>query len=241
MRIAIFRLCVILVPSQLSWASPAVLDLSRSHSVDDLKRSGLDWKEIAGGTGERDFVFENQEVTILLPVGRSICQRVELGIVDTKDGLLTRLSMTGGVMPQNQAFQVAMGFVGGFDLPTSGLLEWDERNRGKQFGADGFSASPGLAYFPTVGISLDSSMNRLYPWVIRFEVEWGWREQRDWNEERAWRELPTPATGQISLNPPSGQTYDRKDAFKETLGLWLAGAVFLLVVACGILLKLRGK
>ena len=232
---------MILVPSQLSWASPAVLDLSRSHSVDDLKRSGLDWKEIAGGTGERDFVFENQEVTILLPVGRSICQRVELGIVDTKDGLLTRLSMTGGVMPQNQAFQVAMGFVGGFDLPTSGLLEWDERNRGKQFGADGFSASPGLAYFPTVGISLDSSMNRLYPWVIRFEVEWGWREQRDWNEERAWRELPTPATGQISLNPPSGQTYDRKDAFKETLGLWLAGAVFLLVVACGILLKLRGK
>jgi hypothetical protein len=217
MRVALFQLFMALCVSQLTWASLVVVDFSRSHSVDDLKRSGLALKEIAGGAGERDLVFEKQDVKILLPGGRSIQQRVELGIVDTKDGLLARLSMTGGVMPQEQAFQVAKSFVRSFELPAKKLLEWNERNQNKQFSSDQFSASPSLAFYPIVGLSVDSSMNKLYPWVVRFEIEWGWREQRDWNEERVWRELPQPAVAEISLNPPSGQTYERKDAFKETL------------------------
>jgi hypothetical protein len=217
MKSIILHLFIAMWLSQLSWASPVVIDLSRSHSFEDLKRSGLALKEIAGGKGERDFVFENQKVKILLPGGRSIQQQVELGIVDTKDGLLTRLSMTGGVMPQEQAYQVAKSFLQNFNLPKANLEEWNTQNQGRQFGRNSFGASSGWGFYPRVGLAISSSVNKLYPWVVRCEMEWGRREQRDWNEERVWRELPPPKAAAISLDPPSGQTYDRREAYKESL------------------------
>jgi hypothetical protein len=217
MKSIVFQLLFVVLFSPLALASPKVIDLSRSHSVDDLKRSGLALKEIAGATSDRDFVFQNQEVRILLPGGRSIQQQVELGIADTKDGLITRLSMTGGVMPQEQAYQVAKSFLQNFNLPLASLQEWNGQNQEGQFGSGSFGATSGWGFYPRVGLAISSSVNKLYPWVVRCEMEWGRREQRDWSEERVWRELPPPAVAAISLDPPSGQTYERQDAYKETL------------------------
>lgn len=205
------------ISTSAALASPNVLDLSKSHSVNDLKRSGLVLKELAGGSGGRDFSFKNQEVIILLPGGRSIQQWVELGIIDTETDLLTRLSITGGVMPQEQAFQVAKLFLQNFNLPMAGLDEWNKRNQNNDFRGDGFGATSGWGYYPRISLAIDRSVNKLYPWVVRCEMEWGRREQRDWNEERVWRELPPPTVAAISLNPPSGQKYERRDAYKESL------------------------
>lgn len=217
MKTSVFQLLITVLFCQSVWASPKVIDFSRSHSVDDLNRSGLALREIGSATSERDFVFENQEVKILLPGGRSIQQQVELGIVDTKDGLLTRLSITGGVMPQEQAYQVATSFLQNFNLPKANLEEWNRQNQGRQFGSNSFGATSGWGFYPRVGLAISSSVNKLYPWVVRCEMEWGRREQRDWNEERVWRELPPPKAAAISLDPPSGQTYDRREAYKESL------------------------
>lgn len=198
-------------------AAPVVLDLSRSHMVDDLKKSGLVMKEISGGTGEQDFAFENQEVEIRLPGGRSIQQMVILGIIDSKDDLLTRFSITGDVMPHDQAIQVAKIFHQSFGLETSELDAWYKNNIGKVRNAEPYSISANLKFYPRIGITIRQSMNDLYPWVIGLSISWEWDKQRDWNEERVWSELPPSAIAVISLNPPSGQKYERRDAYKESL------------------------
>ena len=117
-------LCIVLNAA----AAPVVLDLSRSHQLEDLKKSSLVIKKIAGGAGREDFLFEKQEVEIHLPGGRIVRQAVVLGIVDSKKGLLTKLSMTGDAMPQEQAFQIARLFQQSFDLPLDELNDWKKRN-----------------------------------------------------------------------------------------------------------------
>jgi hypothetical protein len=202
-----------------AWASPAVLDFSRSHTVEDLIKSGLQIKEIAGGADEQDFSFQNQEVEILLPAGRSIHQNVKLGIIDSKDGQMIQMSTTGDIMPHEQAVKVANLFQKSFGISLDSLNQWDAINRNKGWSGDTYGVSPILKYYPIVGLAINSSNNKLYPWVIRFEMQWYWKEQRDWNEERAWRELPPPPPqlATISLNAPSGLKYERKDAYKESL------------------------
>ena len=151
-------------------AAPVVLDLSRSHSVEDLKRSGLRIKEIAGGLHGQAYSFQNQEVEIRLPAGRSITQTMVLGTIDTRDGKLRQLSMYGGVMPLEQAAQVARMFLQSVGLPLNELDIWKQRNLNRGLSSDGFSASPILKYYPVIGIAVTSSQNKLYPWVVRFEI-----------------------------------------------------------------------
>jgi len=198
-------------------AAPVVLDLSHSHTVDDLKRSGLRVTEIAGGLHGQAYSLQNQEVEIRLPAGRSIIQNIVLGTIDTKEDKLTDLFMFGEVMPHNQALQVATLFHQSFGLPLNQLSTWDIQNKQKIRDGEPYSISANLNFYPRIGVAIKPSMNGLYPWVISFSLSWEWDKQRDWNEERAWRELPPPAIAAISLNPPSGQKYERRDAFKETL------------------------
>jgi len=198
-------------------AVPVVLDLSRSHTVDGMKRSGLRVTEIAGGLHGQAYSFQNQEVEIRLPGGRSIIQNIVLGTIDTKEGKLTDLFTFGEVMPYDQALQVAALFHQSFRLPINQLSTWDIQNKQKIRDGEPYSISANLNFYPRIGIAIKPSMNGLYPWVISFSLSWEWDKQRDWNEERAWRELPSPAIAVISLNPPSGQKYERRDAFKETL------------------------
>ena len=220
MKTSLLQLVLTVWLGAIVCASPAVLDFSRSHSVEDLSRSGLVLNEIGGGgTGEKDFAFEKQDVRILLPGGRSIDQWVEQGIIDTKNDLLTQISISGGVMPQDQAFQVAQSFHRSFNLPLDDLNAWNKRNLGKQSRLDSFDSSFASDYYPMVALAIDRSVNKLYPSKVRLLIQWDRKGQRDWNEERVWRELPPPANAAISLNPPSGKRYERRDAYKGVLEL----------------------
>jgi hypothetical protein len=198
-------------------AAPVVLDLSRSHSFEDLMRSGLSIKEIAGGLHGQAYSIQSQEVEIRLPAGRSITQTMVLGTIDTQNGELRQLSMYGEVMPLEQAVQIAHLFHQSYDLPTAAMTAWKDANRNGIRSVNGYSVSPVLQYYPIISLAIDGSINQLYPWVVRFEIDWGWKEQREWNEERAWRELPRPAIAAISLDPPGGLRYDPRDAYKESL------------------------
>jgi hypothetical protein len=198
-------------------AAPVRVDLSRSHTIEDLRGSGLLLNEIRGGTDEQDFSFQNQEIEVLLPGGRIIRQFVELGIVDSKKGLLSRFSITGEVMPHEQAVQVAKMFHESFGLSLNQLNEWDAENSQRIRDGEPYSMSANLNFYPRIGVAIKPSMNGLYPWVISLSVSWDWSKHRDWSEERAWRELAAPANAAISLNPPSGLKYDRRKAYKEAL------------------------
>lgn len=194
-----------------------VLDLSHSHTIEDLRKSGLPIREIAGGGDVRSYLFSSQEVEVMLPGGKRISQSVELGVVDTRDGKVLRLFTKGAAMPHEQAVEVARGFHAGFGLPVSALEKWDVQIRAGTRGMEGYSVSPLQGYYPLVSVAFNSSLNGLYPWVICFEADWGWREQVGWDEARAWRELSFSPSAGISLNPPSGLKYDRRDAYQAVL------------------------
>jgi hypothetical protein len=201
-----------------AWASPTVLDFSRSHTMEDLRQSGLEISEMYSGVFE-SYSFKNQEVEIRLPAGRSIHHNIELGIIDTKNKQLVRISMTGDVMPHDQAYKVAMLFHKSFGLSQNSLTQWEIVNRGKIRNGEGYSISANLNYYPRISFGIDPSINGLYPWVVNLLISWDWDKQREWNEERAWRELPPPSSqlATISLNPPSGSKYERKEAYKKEI------------------------
>jgi hypothetical protein len=212
-RLAMSMTCFAVMAS----AAPLLLDLSRSHSIETLKRSGIRVNEIAGGLRGQAYLFENLEIEILLPGGRSFKQAVVLGTIDTKDGEITRLYMSGGVMPHDEAIEVMRLFHERFYLPMDSFDAWETRNRGKIRNAEPYSVSTNERFYPRVSLGMDVSMNGLYPWVIGLLISWDWEKQRDWNEERAWREMPPSKDSAISLDPPSGQKHQRREAYKESL------------------------
>jgi hypothetical protein len=198
-------------------AEPVILDFSLSHTVEDLQKSGLEIREIVVGSGQT-YSFMNQEVEIRLPAGRTIRQSDVSGIINAKGGILTEYSMTGDVMPQDQAVKVAQAFIKTFGLSPNTLNQWETQNRDAQ-NVEAFSISANLNFYPRIGIGIKPSMNGIYPCVVSFSLSWNWDKQRDWNEQRAWQELSPPLSqfASISLNPPSGLKYERREAYKEII------------------------
>ena len=115
-------------------AAPAVLDLSRSHTMEDVRRSGLNFKRLSDLGHSVAYVYEeDRDVVVLLPGGRKISQRISIAHLKEKDGILTRLALHGGVTPQDQAYQVAGTFCDSFNLSHDKLEAWYQLNFGKKY------------------------------------------------------------------------------------------------------------
>lgn len=214
-RCLIGSLLLLLSASGLD-AAPAVLDFSRSHTIEDVRRSGLKIKLLTGYKGSHlAYVFEEEtDVVVILPGGRKIIQKITIAHIDEVDGVLTLLSLHGGVMPQDQAYQVAGTFCDSFNLSHDKLEVWYQLNLGKQYDTTVLNLYADDKYYPAVDLEIFPGFSTNYPWSIRFHIEWNWSKQRGRNEEQTWREFPAPAIPEISLNPPSGLKYDRADDFK---------------------------
>ena len=196
-------------------AAPAVLDLSRSHTMEDVRRSGLNFKRLSDLGHSVAYVYEeDRDVVVLLPGGRKISQRISIAHLKEKDGILTRLALHGGVTPQDQAYQVAGTFCDSFNLSHDKLEAWYQLNFGKKYDNEPLNISADDKYYPAVALELFPSFSTTYPWSIRFHIQWNWTEHRGKDEEQTWRDFPAPAMPEISLNPPSGLKYDRADDFK---------------------------
>jgi hypothetical protein len=205
-----------------SKAAPVVLDFSRSHTIEDVRRSGLKIKLLIGYKGSHlAYVFEEEtDVVVLLPCGRKISQKIKIALIDATDGILTHLDMRGGVMPQDQAYQVAGMFCDSFNLPREKMESWYHRNLGQQYSVDRLGLSPNASYYPRVSLVVGPGYSNLYPWCVNLLVTWNWDKHTGWDEVRASREFSAPAISEISLNPPSGLRYEIADDFKpfvETL------------------------
>ena len=212
------RLCsilAVLVTAIGLEAAPAVLDFSRSHSMEDVRRSGLRFKRLSDFGHSVAYVYEeDRDIVVLLPGGRKISQRISIAHLKEKDGVLTLLSLHSGDKPQDQAYQVAGTFCDSFNLSHDKLEAWYQLNFGKKYDNEPLNISADDKYYPAVDLELFPSFSTTYPWSIRFHIEWNWSKQRGRTEEQTWREFPTPAIPEISLNPPSGLRYDRADDFK---------------------------
>ena len=212
------RLCTILavlVTAIGLEAAPAVLDFSRSHTMEDVRRSGLNFKRLSDLGHSVAYVYEeDRDIFVLLPGGRKISQRITIAHLKEKDGILTHLALHSGVMPQDQAYQVAGMFCDSFNLSHDKLEAWYLLNFGKKYDNEPVNIYADDKYYPAVDLELFPSFSTTYPWSIRFHIEWNWSKQRGRTEEQTWREFPTPAIPEISLNPPSGLRYDRADDFK---------------------------
>ena len=196
-------------------AAPAVLDFSRSHTMEDVRRSGLNFKRLSDFGHSVAYVYqEDRDIVVLLPGGRKISQRITIAHLNEKDGVLTRLELLGLIMPQDQAYQVAGTFCDSFNLSHDKLDAWYQLNLGKKYDTEELYLGSEKKYYPAVGINLFTSFNRYYPWTIRFHIRWNWTEHRGKDEEQAWREFPTPSIPEISLNPPSGLKYDGAAAYR---------------------------
>lgn len=212
------RLCsilAVLVTAIGLEAAPAVLDFSRSHSMEDVRRSGLRFKRLSDFGHSVAYVYEeDRDIVVLLPGGRKISQRISIAHLKEKDGVLTLLSLHSGVMPQDQAYQVAGTFCDSFNLSHDKLEAWYQLNFGKKYDNEPLNISADDKYYPAVDLELFPSFSTTYPWSIRFHIQWNWTEHRGKDEEQTWRDFPAPAMPEISLNPPSGLKYDRADDFK---------------------------
>ena len=206
---------LLLLPASGLDAAPAVLDFSRSHTIEDVRRSGLNFKRLSDLGHSVAYVYEeDRDIVVLLPGGRKLSQRISIAHLKEKDGVLTRLSLHSGVMPQNQAYQVAGTFCDSFSLSHDKLEAWYQINLGKKYDNEPLNISADDKYYPAVDLELFPSFSTTYPWSMRFHIQWNWTEHRGKDEEYTWREFPTPAIPEISLNPPSGLKYDRADDFK---------------------------
>jgi hypothetical protein len=197
-------------------AAPAVLDFSRSHTIEDVRRSGLKIKLLAGYKGSHlAYVFEEEtDVVVLLPSGRKISQKITIAHIDAVDGVLTRLSLHGLIMPQDQAYQVAGTFCDSFKLSHDKLEAWYQLNLGKKYDHKPLNIYAEDKFYPAVDLELFPSFSPYYPWRIRFHIQWNWTQHRGKDEEQTWREFPTPSMPEISLNPPSGLKYDGAAAYR---------------------------
>ena len=213
------RLCTILavlITAIGLEAAPAVLDFSRSHTIEDVRRSGLKIKLLTGYKGSHlAYVYEEEtDVVVLLPSGRKISQKITIAHIDAVDGVLTRLALHSGVMPQDQAYQVAGTFCDSFNLSHDELEDWYRLNLGKKYDNKNIYLGSDNSYYPGVTLQAAPSFSTSYPWMIRLLIKWNWNGHRGKNEEQTWRDFPSPAMPEISLNPPSGLKYDLADDFK---------------------------
>jgi hypothetical protein len=214
MRLLI-RIIMVVVAADRLEADPAVLDFSRSHTIQDVRRSGLNFKRLSDLGHSVAYVYEeDSDIIVLLPGGRKVSQRISIAHLKEKDGILTHLALHSGVMPQDQAYQVAGTFCDSFNLSHDKLEAWYQLNFGKKYDNKPVNIYADDKYYPAVDLELLPSFSTTYPWSIRFHIQWNWTEHRGKDEEQTWREFPSTVMPEISLNPPSGLKYDRADDFK---------------------------
>ncbi len=193
-----------------------VLDFTKNHTEEDLKGAGLEYKKALGDSSYEVLLFQNQKINVEIPGGRRFEQKVVMGSISIRDGRLQEFETYGVIMPQDEAYEVAKMLHISLGLPLDELDQWYEKNKGKARDTNPYDIS-NSNIFPVVSIGIHTSMNELYPWTVALKLSWNLRIHKDWDEQRAAQENQPPPAGYetVSLEPPSGNIYDGRDAYKH--------------------------
>lgn len=191
------------------------IDLRHSHDVRQILSTGLNYKETPDFDGRKVIDIERSDLVFILPGGLSLqvkARRCSLTV--NANGKIRTLTLHGQILPDEEAYQVALKLHQAFTIPTDRLEGWRLGIVGKGRDAPTFSTGK-KEYYPHIFIGMQSSMNTLYPWYLMIEL--GWNAEADDTRDERWGDAnnPRPPEGleRVSIDSPSGRTYDRKDAY----------------------------
>ena len=169
------------------------------------------------GKSGKIFYAQNATIEVILPGGQKVETSSQALMIDvTPDGTVTVFEISGPIMPLDDAYEAGKKLYSAFGIPTHRLEKW--RSEAVAAGHDAESVSNAQAsYYPHVFVKIVDSMNRMYPWTISMSL--GWIDENPEKHSEAWghenNPKPPPGLEIVSLEPPSGKTYDRADAWVE--------------------------
>lgn len=194
-------------------SAQVVIDLQRQHTLDQVKKSGVKLRSFEGDPGF--YTIEATELVLKLPGGQELRSKLQHGSFKVKDnGVLSSLEIHGPVLPDNEAYQVALKIHQALGIPPDRLEQWKLAIPGKGRDAPNFTHA-NKDYYPDLFFEMGDSMNPRYPWYMIIEL--GWNALPGDNRDESWgaanNPKPPPGLERLSLDSPSGKTYDRKDAY----------------------------
>jgi hypothetical protein len=194
------------------------MDFRNSHTLNDIV--GLESMKLfqTSENGDKSYFSKNSKIIISLPSGQKIVTRTQsLNVQAKADGTLIYVRIFGPIMPLDEVYQASKTLYSAFSIPHDRLEKW--KPEAEVAGHDAKSVSSAQsAYYPHLFIEILDSMNRFYPWTISMSL--GWIDENPVKHTEAWgREnnpKPPPGLEVVSLEAPSGKTYDRADAWVES-------------------------
>lgn len=213
---------IAIVPEVSAVNAGVFIDLSQSHDLNAVLNSGLKTKEFTNQSDrDRSFSFsKGQKLIIELPGGIEVEQIIQMGSMNaSRDGKIITFDFYGGVLPIEDAYTIAMSVHKAFDLSTQKLELWRRDNTGKGRGVKTYLAGTKIGeIYPHVIIEIQPSNNELYPCNVSLQFGWNIGDKdKNLTEQWALEHNPRPPPGleRLSLDSPSGKSYDRKDAYRE--------------------------
>jgi hypothetical protein len=190
-----------------------VLDFQKQHTLEQVKKSGVKLRSFPGDPNF--YALEESDLVLKLPGGQEVHAKAKHASLTTNSsGLLQSLQIHGPILPTDEAYLVAQKVHQAFHIPTDRLEQWRTDIIGKGRDALNFT-NANNDYYPDVFFEMGFSMNTLYPWYMRIEI--GWNALPGDNRDESWGAAnnPKPPTGleRLSLDSPTGKTYDRKEAY----------------------------
>jgi hypothetical protein len=190
-----------------------VLDLQKQHTLQQIKASGVKLRGFEGDPGF--YVIEDTNVILKLPGGQELRSKLQHGSFKVKDnGMLSSLEIHGPVLPDDEAYQVALKIHQALGIPADRLEQWKLAIPAKGRDAPNFSHA-NKNYYPDLFFEMGDSMNPRYPWYMIIEL--GWNALPGDNRDETWgatnNPKPPPGLEKLSLDSPSGKTYERKEAY----------------------------
>jgi len=213
-----FPLAFILVFSTAAFADTDVIDLSESHQKEAVTESGVEFTFTDPWISPE----EGEDIRLVFPGGREIEFRVNRGDFRIQeDGEMSYASLYSELMPAEEAAEVMRSFMHSIGQSTEDVDRWmKEVDRGKHYqrlAFDPLSAGTGWNHYPAISLRVKSNLAPVYEWELSFYVQWTPDFfPEGWDEDKAAIHNPKPPEGyeRISLDPPSGQFYSRKEAFE---------------------------
>lgn len=194
------------------------MDFRNSHTLDDIV--GLEFMKLfqESGSGDKSYYSKKSEIIISLPSGQKVATKTQSLKVQAKaDGTLIYVRILGPIMPLDEVYEGVKKLYSAFSIPHDRLEKWKSIADSEGGSAKAMLGGNYDGMYPPVYINATHSMNDLYPWAI--SLSFGWNQLEDDQRDEAWgREnnpQPPPGLEVVSLEPPSGKTYDRADAWVE--------------------------
>ena len=211
-------LLLFIVLAALADAQVLKFDFSDSHELEKAVGNMAQLKLLENkGKHGKEYFASNMQVEILLPGGQVITGNLEhLGISVFTSGLISNFRMQGPPMPVDEAYESGKVLYSAFSIPHDRLEAW-RPNAGTGRDVKSVMAGNGRKYYPSINIEIRPSFSERYPLNTSFELSWNILRDDDRNESwgKANNPKPPPGLERVSLNAPSGKTYDRLEEIRE--------------------------